>query len=476
MLGGASPVRLLLESKMQVVSGERSLWIYTLLFTSLQLWGRLSASTSSPNLPPPQLDIHSRSRDSVVLICGVPKGYTGVVFMLYRLRERVDSQELQSGAEQALFTVRIEEGDSAQHKLFCCLYRNQQNLYSAFSPYLQIDQLEATAPPRSIPSAPPPVLSVEPSAGVVKHGDMLTFSCSVPALLPQSQSQSTSKQKQVSFLLLRTAEGTGETTVIQQPQGSKVSNPEPQSGVFSVGPVRGGEDGEYTCLYQTTRRRRLVNSTVSNVVQVTITDVLPVPTLVLQQQTAVWRLLCMGSPSYPGAVFSLYLADHDVPVATLHAKVIHHEVAFPMPVQDSSVSWYRCQYSVLLGGKWSHSELSLPLAITGGVSPTSSTDFLGVDWPLVLGCFSAVVLFLCSVALVVMVARRKVKAAAEEKKKRQDEQFWTQVHAKDHVVDLPLSNFASQEWACGDSTTETTSRSPLWNSLSTFTTPIHPVH
>lgn len=33
-----------------------------------------------------------------------------------------------------------------------------------------------------------------------------------------------------------------------------------------------------------------------------------------------------------------------------------------------------------------------------------------------------------------------------------------------------------QEWASVDLTTETASRSPLWNSLSTFTTPIHPIH
>jgi len=36
-----------------------------------------------------------------------------------------------------------------------------------------------------------------------------------------------------------------------------------------------------------------------------------------------------------------------------------------------------------------------------------SADLSGVDWPLVLGSFATVVLFLCSVALVVVVARRK---------------------------------------------------------------------
>ncbi|KAM7394098.1 hypothetical protein PAMP_020918 [Pampus punctatissimus] len=336
---------------MQVVCGERSLWIYT-LFTSLQLWGRLSASTSSPILPAPTLDIYLRSKESVVLICHVPEGYTGVFFMLYRFKDKVDSQELQSDVEQVLFTVRVKEGESVEHELYCCLYKNQQNLYSAFSPYLQIEDLKASAPTSSIPSFPPPVLSVEPSAGVVKHGGMLSFSCSVPALPPQSLSQSNSAEyNPVSFLLLRAPEGTGSTSIIYQPQTSQVSNFKPQQAVFSVGPVRGGEDGKYSCLYQITRKIGLV---------------LPVPTLVLQQHTEVWHLLCLGSPAYPGAVFSLYLADNNLPVATHYAKVIHHEAVFPVPVQDTSVALYQCQYSVLLGTKWSNSERSFPLAVTKG--------------------------------------------------------------------------------------------------------------
>ncbi|XP_031141777.1 uncharacterized protein LOC116040500 isoform X2 [Sander lucioperca] len=332
---------------MQVVSGGQSLWMYTLLFTSLQLWGRLSASTSSPPLPAPKLDIYSRSKSAVVLVCQAPEGHRGVNFMLYRTREKVDSQELQSGAEEVQFTVRVNEGNSVQ--LFCCLYKDQDGHYSVFSPYLQLEH-------------------------------------------------------------------TG--------------------------------------------------------------DALPVPTLVVQQQTDVWHLLCTGSAAYPGAVFSLYLADIELPIATHRATLLDHQATFPVPVQDAPVAFYQCQYDVLLGRKWSSSERSLSLAVTRGIPPPSTTDLSGVDWPLVLGSFSAVVLFICSVALVVVVAHRKVKAAAEEKKKRQEAQFWTQVHAKDHVVDLTLrrTRFPSQEWASVDTTTETGSRSPLWNSLSTFTTPIPPIH
>lgn len=124
-----------------------------------------------------------------------------------------------------------------------------------------------TASPRSMPS---PVLSVNPSTSQVKRGDTLSFSCSVP-VPPQSQSRSNLGNRPMTFLLLRAAKQPGATSVILQPQASLVSNHDPQPGVFTVGPVTGGEEGEYTCLYQVNSRRGLVNSTVSNTVLISIT-------------------------------------------------------------------------------------------------------------------------------------------------------------------------------------------------------------
>ncbi|XP_072239971.1 uncharacterized protein [Leuresthes tenuis] len=464
-----TPASLLLISKMQFIRGG-SPWFWAIILTFLQLWGRHSASTSSNTLPPPSLDIYSKSKDSVVLICQAPEVHSGVLFMLYRKTEKVDSLDLQPAARTVQFTVRMDGWDSGQQELFCCLYKSQEGFYSAFSPYLRLERQTALAPPRSIPSSPPPLLSVEPYTGEVRRGDTLSFRCTVPTPLSQSQSQS---NRPVTFLLLWTNKHTGMTSVIPQPQASQVSTSEAQPGVFTLGPVCGGEEGEYTCLYQIAKKRGLVNSTVSNVVQITITDMLPVPTLVLQQQTDVWHLLCTGSPAYPGGMFSLFLVGNELPVATNRAKLIHHEAIFPVPVQDTPVALYQCQYSVLLGKTWSNSARSTPLAVTRGIPPPASP---GVDWPLVLGSFSAAVLFLCSLALVVVVAQRKVRAAAEAKKRRQEAQFWTQVHAKDHVVDLTLrrTSYTSQEWASGD--TEAASRSPFWSPLSTFTSPIHQIH
>ncbi|KAM4603499.1 immunoglobulin superfamily member 1 [Polymixia lowei] len=466
-----------------VSSGQSvSIWIYSLLLTSLQLWGRVSPSTSLPALPNPFLQVSSRSGDSVVLVCRAPVGYRGVRFALYRVKQEVDSKEDQRGTAEAQFTVEVKGGSSAQQDLYCCHYKNQNGTYSAFSSYLTLDRQQGEVPTPAAPSFPSPVLSVEPSSGHVKRGQMLSFHCSVPSPEPQSrsrsqpqpqsqsQSQSQSQPKAMTFLLMKTAGVTGETFMVLRPQATQASNS--QQGAFSVGPVRGGEGGSYTCFYQVSRKRALLNSTVSNMVQVTITDLLPSPTLVLQQQAGVWHLLCTGSAAYPGGAFTLYQDGNKLPVAAHRAPATHHEALFPVPVQDPPSGHYQCQYSILLGREWSTSERSLPLTVSKGLSP-SSPVLSGVDWPLVLGCSAAVVLFLSTLILVVVVVYRKVQAAARETKKREEAQFWTKVHAKDHVVDLTLgrSSISSQEWANEDRTTQTASRSPLWNPLSTFTSP-----
>lgn len=95
---------------------------------------------------------------------------------------------------------------------------------------------------------------------------------------------------------------------------------------------------------------------------------LPPPTLLLQLEDDVYRLQCTASPSYPGAVFSLYLADSDREhfVTTQTAAEFHHRVTFPVLVQDTLLALYQCQYSIHLGGILRSSERSPPLAVAKG--------------------------------------------------------------------------------------------------------------
>ncbi|KAJ0050574.1 hypothetical protein NL108_005002 [Boleophthalmus pectinirostris] len=446
---------------------KTKLWIIQL--ASLQLWVRLSASQLSPPPPPfPTLNLKSRSTDSAVLVCRAPGGHKGLQFALYRERVKVNSIDVPHGAEEVRFTVR--PSDASQRELYCCLYKTMDR-YSGFSPYLEINWQRDAGPSLPIPLNPdPPILSMEPSSGLVKRGEMLLFHCSLPPPLPLYQANSP-----VLFMLLRgVAADSKWLTVVPQAQFSHSLSSEPQPGVFSVGPVTGAEQGQYTCLYQVNRGEGLQNSSVSNIVQVTVTDLLPTPTLILDKQSDVWHLLCRGSPAYPGAGFSLYLQGHDLPVESYQAKLTEHRAIFSVPVQDTPVALYQCEYRVLLGRQWSQSERSLPLSMSQGNSSAPTADSFGVDWPLVLGSLSAVVLFLCSLALLIVMLHRKMKAAADAKKKREEAQFWTQVHGKDHIVDLtlPRQSFTSQDWTNGH--TDSAQTSHLWNPLSTFTTPVIP--
>lgn len=72
---------------------RRNLWNLVnfcwMLYLSPSYIGSLFASKPCTTLPQPMLDIYVKSKDSVVLVCRSPEGYHGVVFMLYRLTEKV---------------------------------------------------------------------------------------------------------------------------------------------------------------------------------------------------------------------------------------------------------------------------------------------------------------------------------------------------------------------------------------------------
>ena len=51
----------------------------------------------------------------------------------------VNSQELESGAGELQFTVRVNTEVSVQRELYCCQYKNQEDRFSAFSPYLELE-------------------------------------------------------------------------------------------------------------------------------------------------------------------------------------------------------------------------------------------------------------------------------------------------------------------------------------------------
>ncbi|CAB1344507.1 unnamed protein product [Coregonus sp. 'balchen'] len=347
--------RLLAPSKMLVCRYHLSRWIFVLLICYLQFWDTVS-SDPLPAIPPtPSLtqasSVGNTILGAVVLVCQAPEGPGGTLFRLHRVKKLVDSITFPSERQEARFTVRVKE-DSAREDIYCCLYQNSQGMYSSYSHYMTLKQ------------------QVDPPGGQVKRGQTLSFHCSPPP--PHSQQS----PKPEAFLLLWTAKATGDSVVY--PQASLASRSTAQTGAFRLGPVRGGEGGSYTCLYQVTVPcQGPTNSTASHPVLVTVTELLPVPTLSLQRQAGEWALVCTGSPAFPGARFSLYQLGSSFPDATRSAPVTRHRALFALsslPAQDGPLSdQYQCQYSALLGAEWSHSERSPPLAVSRVIEKTTTS-------------------------------------------------------------------------------------------------------
>lgn len=136
------------------------------------------------------------------------------------------------------------------------------------------------------------------------------------------------------------------------------------------------------------------------------------------------------------------------------------------PITGGEGGSYTCLYQV------THGQMRT-------VNSTSSDSIwitvTGMDWPLMLGSFSAVVLFSLALTLVAIVSHKKVKAAAADKRKRDEAKFWTEVHGKDHIIDLTLKrgSINLQEWESEAASPESIYTSPRWQSLSTFGNSAH---
>ncbi|KAG7491596.1 hypothetical protein MATL_G00005310 [Megalops atlanticus] len=390
----------------------------------LLLWVSASVSDSAPPFPPaPSLSQETQEGGTVHLLCQAPTGHTGVLFRLFRVQEPVDSVNFENEQQEARFSLG---GDAvATQALYCCLYKPRDGIYSNFSPYLTVGPV--VSPP------PQPFLSVEPPGGRVRCGQSLSFRCSAPP------SQGPTPQ---AFLLLRQGAETKESMVSPVLLVSRYSATPGSEVSFDVGPVRGEEGGFYTCLYQVTLPEH---------------ELLPAPTLSLGQDPKdEFRkvLECTGSPSYPGAQFSLLHVASSLPVSVRRAPPARHTVLFPLPVHQRDPDRYQCQYSVLLGDSWGESERSRPLTV---LSPTEKDVVTApppppppgsIDWPLVAGSVSAVLLFLVVLAGLGIAIHRKVKAVALERQKREQAHFWTCLHSRDHILDITLNrvSIGSQEW------------------------------
>ncbi|XP_023647611.1 uncharacterized protein [Paramormyrops kingsleyae] len=109
-------------------------------------------SDTAPVLPVPLLtQEHSQTRGNVDLLCRAPPGHGGVMFQLYQDKNLVDNVSFTGNTPEARFTLKMH---LAMEKRFCCLYQDQDKVYSHFSQYMKPVETNLNTA-----AVPPPALS-----------------------------------------------------------------------------------------------------------------------------------------------------------------------------------------------------------------------------------------------------------------------------------------------------------------------------
>ncbi|XP_017577595.1 killer cell immunoglobulin-like receptor 3DL2 isoform X2 [Pygocentrus nattereri] len=357
-------------------------------------------------LPGKVLDFH----------CQAPSPSPGnppLIFLLMRRLSEADSDQEVGRSTDPYFRVGpVSQADSGT---YTCIY--QLTLPEGV-------QISAPSPPVSIKiTGPitPPHLSVTPPAGHVLPDKVLDFHCQAPSPSPGNPPPI--------FLLMRRLSGADSDQEV-----GRSSDPN-----FRVGPVSQADSGTYTCIYQLNLPEGVQMSASSPPVSIKITAHLPAPLLSSSHED---MLLCTGSPSYPGAHFSLYHQGAKIPIETQQALVVKHSAQFAVKAEG----WYQCQYSVLLGTVWAHSERSsaLKLPCTTGSPSCSPSGYTPpptggkVDLALIIGSVSAALLFLLVLIILGFAVHKHAKAAAAKRRQSEQDTFWKQFYFKDHIVDLTL--------------------------------------
>ncbi|GAA6073263.1 alpha-1B-glycoprotein-like isoform X1, partial [Tachysurus ichikawai] len=313
--------------------------IYTCFYQLIKPEGVQNSAPSSPvsvnigvEVPAPHLSQGSEG----ALVCTGSPSYPGAHFSLFQQGSSsplaTKTAHMIQHSMQFAASGQLEDGGRYQCQYSVLLGNNWA--HSDLSSPIRLACVTGTHTPPI-----PPHLSVLPPDGRVRPGQVVEFHCqALPTVTP------------VAFVLQKQQREEEDVQIV-----SHSTYPH-----FRVGPVGVADSGIYTCFYQLIKPEGVQNSAPSSPVSVNIGVEVPAPHL---SQGSEGALVCTGSPSYPGAHFSLFQQGSSSPLATKTAHMIQHSMQFAASGQLEDGGRYQCQYSVLLGNNWAHSDLSSPIRL-----------------------------------------------------------------------------------------------------------------
>ncbi|XP_067833434.1 deleted in malignant brain tumors 1 protein-like [Heptranchias perlo] len=270
--------------------------------------------------------------ESLSIQCTALSHYTAGTFHLQKVGESAYTSSMAAGAKYANVTFIVEDVKMSQGGYYTCMYQleRQGRLYnSTKSDRVKIDVIEQ-------PSKPSIQLFRTP--GIYTIGEYLSIRCTAPMIFTG-----------LTFLLLKMD---GESSVTYKTEPSAGS-----SMTFSIANLTFANDGYYACLYQLKRAGKLLSSTQSARVKVSVTDQLMRPSISVLRSSASFvggeapNFRCSASSQFAVITFYLYRVGESGSITSVGPISASTAILGIHNVSVAQEGLFTCMFTVIINNR-----------------------------------------------------------------------------------------------------------------------------
>ncbi|XP_067878173.1 uncharacterized protein [Heterodontus francisci] len=272
--------------------------------------------------------------ESITITCTVPRDHSGGRFQLLKGSDTLKSSTI---SQQSL-TYPIGIVAMSNEGNYTCSYETQVSGRWIRSSRSQPMRITVTQTP------PQPTISTSPMYPVYVAGESVTITCSLP------------RGYSVGRFQLRK----GSTTVID-------SNASQKSLTYPIGNVAKSNEASYICSYQALVSGRWIRSSQSQPIRISMTELLPQPTLSKIPEFAVYvpgEEITITCTAPRGAPVGRYQLLKDT-ITIINTTGNQQSLTYPIRnASTSNVGDYTCSYQSQVSGRWIPSSSSHSISIT----------------------------------------------------------------------------------------------------------------
>lgn len=269
---------------------------------------------------------HFMTGEKIKIHCRAASYFPGSTFYLFKLGEEVEIAKQTATKHLSHVAFRIVNASVEVTGSYVCAYQVERFGTTYASPKSLSIEVIVTG------KYPKPTITVNPQRETLFVGDKVQIECVVPRNIPTTQIYIKKRQNHtVEMILSRFSFSRASATLKNLAVGARLN---------------------FTCMYQGRMRGRIVNSTWSDALQLTITDRPPKPQLAVDRQDPSTlqkqiQVTCRRTEGYSAITFHLYKDGSAEPTAFQHVQKTRTSARFNIDnLNETNSGNYTCGYEI----------------------------------------------------------------------------------------------------------------------------------